>query len=173
MKNNNITGLFMEKMNDSLLESMLSKSKILAINEHRINVENNNLDYIESFIECMRRNRKVANTTVLFSIFGYDDDTRELYQIPEVISYTRELLDKYPYFLLFFNDLMHIKWAIICYAIIQDVEPYKLTSGNSRVELDMERYLRLIQNARDTANNIEWIDKSIMDRFDSAIYTLR
>ena len=52
----------------------------------------------------------------VFLISGYDDDPRELYQIPEVVSYIKDLNSKLPFWLYFVNtaDKRFFSWMIAC-----------------------------------------------------------
>ena len=49
-------------------------------------------------------------------ISGYDDDPRELYQIPEVVSFIKDLTSKLPFWLYFINtaDKRFFSWMIAC-----------------------------------------------------------
>ena len=49
-------------------------------------------------------------------ISGYDDDPRELYQIPEVVSFIKDLNSKLPFWLYFVNtaDKRFFSWIIAC-----------------------------------------------------------
>ena len=49
-------------------------------------------------------------------ISGYDDDPRELYQIPEVVSFIKDLNSKLPFWLYFVNtsDKKFFSWMIAC-----------------------------------------------------------
>jgi len=52
----------------------------------------------------------------VFLISGYDDDPRELYQIPEVVSFIKDLNSKLPFWLYFVNtgDKRFFSWLIAC-----------------------------------------------------------
>ena len=52
----------------------------------------------------------------VFLISGYDDDPRELYQIPEVVSFIKDLYSKLPFWLYFVNtsDKRFFSWMIAC-----------------------------------------------------------
>ena len=52
----------------------------------------------------------------VFLISGYDDDPRELYQIPEVVSFIKDLNSKLPSWLYFVNtsDKKFFSWMIAC-----------------------------------------------------------
>ena len=49
-------------------------------------------------------------------ISGYDEDQRELYQIPEVVSFIKDLNSKLPFWLYFVNtsDKKFFSWMIAC-----------------------------------------------------------
>ena len=63
---------------------------------------------IQSFEAAFQRN--------VFLISGYDDDPRELYQIPEVVSFIKDLNSKLPFWLYFVNtaDKRFFSWMIAC-----------------------------------------------------------
>ena len=52
----------------------------------------------------------------VFLISGYDDDPRGLYQIPEVVSFIKDLNSKLPFWLYFVNtgDKRFFSWIIAC-----------------------------------------------------------
>ena len=52
----------------------------------------------------------------VFLISGYDEDSRELYQIPEVVSFIKDLNSKLPFWLYFVNtsDKRFFSWMIAC-----------------------------------------------------------
>ena len=52
----------------------------------------------------------------VFLISGYDEDSRELYQIPEVVSFIKDLNSKLPFWLYFVNtsDKKFFSWMIAC-----------------------------------------------------------
>ena len=59
---------------------------------------------------------EVAFQRYVFLISGYDDDPRELYQIPEVVSFIKYLNSKLPFWLYFVNttDKRFFSWMIAC-----------------------------------------------------------
>ena len=65
-------------------------------------------DTIQSF--------EAAFQKYVFLISGYDDDPRELYQIPEVVSFIKDLNSKLPFWLYFVNtaDKRFFSWMIAC-----------------------------------------------------------
>ena len=52
----------------------------------------------------------------VFLISGYDDDPRELYQIPEVVSFIKDMNSKLPLWLYFVNtdDKRFFSWMVAC-----------------------------------------------------------
>ena len=52
----------------------------------------------------------------VFLISGYDDDPRELYQIPVVVSFIKDLNSKLPFWMYFVNtsDKRFFSWMIAC-----------------------------------------------------------
>ena len=65
-------------------------------------------DSLQSFEEAFQK--------YVFLISGYDDDASELYQIPEVVSFIKDLNSKLPFWLYFVNtsDKKFFSWMIAC-----------------------------------------------------------
>jgi hypothetical protein len=65
-------------------------------------------DSLQSFESAFQR--------YVFLISGYDNDQRELYQIPEVVSFIKDLNSKLPFWLYFVNtsDKKFFSWMIAC-----------------------------------------------------------
>ena len=63
---------------------------------------------IQSFEEAYQK--------YVFLVSGYDDDYRELYQIPEVVEFITALNSKLPFWLYFVNtsDKRFFSWMIAC-----------------------------------------------------------
>ena len=63
---------------------------------------------LQSFTEAFQK--------YVLLISGYDDDPRELYQIPEVVSFIKDLNSKLPFWLYFVNtsDKRFFSWMIAC-----------------------------------------------------------
>ena len=66
-------------------------------------------------------------------ISGYDDDASELYQIPEVVSFIKDLNSKLPFWLYFVNtsDKKFFSWMIacLCQAMSLDQDEDTIYSG--------------------------------------------
>ena len=65
-------------------------------------------DSLQSFEAAFQR--------YVFLISGYDNDQRELYQIPEVVRFIKDLNSKHPFWLYFDNttDKRFFSWMIAC-----------------------------------------------------------
>ena len=65
-------------------------------------------DSLQSFEAAFQR--------YVFLISGYDNDQRELYQIPEVVRFIKDLNSKLPFWLYFVNttDKRFFSWMIAC-----------------------------------------------------------
>ena len=87
-------------------------------------------------------------------ISGYDDDPRELYQIPEVISFIKDLNSKLPFWLYFVNtaDKRFFSWMIACLcsamSLDQDVETiyadFNADDYNNLIETQFSNIVKLM-----------------------------
>ena len=72
---------------------------------------------------------EVAFQRYVLSVSGYDNDQRELYQIPEVISFIKDLNSKLPFWLYFVNtgDKRFFSWMIACLCKAMNMDQDKET----------------------------------------------
>ena len=80
----------------------------------------------------------------VFLISGYDDDPRELYQIPEVVSFIKDLNSKLPFWLYFVNtsDKKFFSWMIACLCQAMSLDQDEETIY---ADFDAEAYNDLIE----------------------------
>ena len=90
---------------------------ILQVSQRHIQ-EDNTSDYVDLLhgITGSLQSFEAAFQRYVFLISGYDDDPRELYQIPEVVSFIKDLNSKLPFWLYFINtsDKRFFSWMIAC-----------------------------------------------------------
>ena len=87
-------------------------------------------------------------------ISGYDDNPRELYQIPEVVSFIKDLNSKLPFWLYFVNtgDKRFFSWMIACLcqamSLDQDEETiyadFNADAYNDLIEYQFSNTLKLM-----------------------------
>ena len=90
----------------------------------------------------------------VFLISGYDDDPRELYQIPEVVSFIKDLNSKLPFWLYFINtaDKRFFSWMIACLcqamSLDQDEETiyadFNADAYNDLIEYQLSNIVKLM-----------------------------
>lgn len=99
--------------------------------------------------------------TVLFSVEGYDSDPRELYEIPEVQQWFRELLRKVPYLFYYVDpDPAHQQYSFI---IPMYVKFTSIPGEGVQVESDS-----LVAFVRTTGDNVREFARRIGDEPDEA-----
>ena len=93
-------------------------------------------DSLQSFEAAFQR--------YVFLISGYDDDPRELYQIPEVVSFIKDLNSKLPFWLYFVNtsDKKFFSWMIACLCQAMSLDQDEETIY---ADFDAEAYNDLIE----------------------------
>jgi hypothetical protein len=60
-------------------------------------VEAEDFDRLDEFMETLKHYGSTARQKVLFSFAGYDEDKREIVFIPETLQYTKQLISRHPY----------------------------------------------------------------------------
>ena len=91
---------------------------------------------LQSFTEAFQK--------YVLLISGYDDDPRELYQIPEVVSFIKDLNSKLPFWLYFVNtsDKKFFSWMIACLCQAMSLDQDEETIY---ADFDAEAYNDLIE----------------------------
>ena len=145
---------------DYLIESLA----LLGIIEERQNIESCNIKNIESWLDLLSKSKSPFKPMYLFSINGYNDDSRELYEIPEVRKYAELLLDKHPHFLIFFQPT-DISWFLMCACIKS--QPSLINGGTEiKLSIDTMKYRHIINTAIMYATmNIPNIPNGRLDKF--------
>lgn len=82
----------------------------------RENVENMDFKSLDKTVKVLTSFGKELYQTVTFSISGYDDDTRELFQISECVKFAQKMIKKHPQLIYFFN----VEWTPHIYALISE-----------------------------------------------------
>ena len=90
---------------------------ILQVSQRHIQ-EDNTSDYVDLLhgITGTVQSFKEAFQKYVLLVSGYDNDQRELYQIPEVVKFITDLNSKLPFWLYFINtkDKRFFSWMIAC-----------------------------------------------------------
>jgi len=104
-------------MNGSPVISQQSDYTVLQISQEAIqNCDTSEYVTLLHGITGSLQSFEAAFQRYVFLISGYDDDPRELYQIPEVVSFIKDLNSKLPFWLYFVNtsDKKFFSWMIAC-----------------------------------------------------------
>jgi len=97
--------------------SQLSDYTVLQISQEGVqNCDTSEYVTLLHGIKDSLQSFEAAFQKYVFLISGYDDDPRELYQIPEVVSFIKDLNSKLPFWLYFINtsDKKFFSWMIAC-----------------------------------------------------------
>ena len=97
---------------------------------------------------------EVAFQKYVLLISGYYEDQRELYQIPEVVSFIKDLNSKLPFWLYFVNtsDKKFFSWMIACLcqamSLDQDEETiyadFDADAYNELIEIQFSNFVKLV-----------------------------
>lgn len=105
------------------------KHDIGTIELQRVDIENLNYQELDTIISYLLETRDIALSymqRIEISISGYDEDSRELYQISDVQKYIHILLEKFPALIFFLNlELSFIKVVLFSYINENDISDSK------------------------------------------------
>jgi len=157
-------------MNDILLDLGVDSILLVVSRDEIERLDLSNcLQVLNSLIESREKAMRFRDR-VVFGVDGYNDDPRELFEIPEVRTFIRELDGKWPYWLFFLSKATDMLAMIMfCLSKYQKVDA-GLACYDPR---DLETFLYLHFDALnslfdqfdlDKALNLE-ISKAIFDYF--------
>ena len=112
----------------------VSKKEIIKCNISKVVDLINHMENTMGFAEC---NEKL---NICFS--GYDDDNREIYEIPEIRLYMKKLVNTKPYMPYFLTKKNNTRALIMC--CIADVEILKKENGVNSLNIKMPKDISLI-----------------------------
>lgn len=118
---------FSNEIHDSLraheaIVKMMTRAETTMLGIGRQAIEEGNTRAIASYFEALRSDKKRALQSqgkVGFYISGYDDDPRELYEIPEVVNYLKKLEPEVKYWFYFLSvnplvDSLKVLFFCLC-----------------------------------------------------------
>lgn len=143
----------------------------------RKDVESQNTFEIEEFFSYLTSSRETAllcMQKVEFCIHGYDDDTRELYQINEVVRYVGKLNKIFPYWLFYnYTEGAWIKVLLSCLSkpetAAKEGRQLFISMDSSLLVRHIERWLISLNEFSHRFSISERINRKISDDFDQLI----
>ena len=122
-----------EKQTNRELDFITELTDCFCVSISRFEVEPTNTERIRQNLNRINLSRETAlhfREAVDIGVNGYNDDDRELFEIPEVRRYFRLLTEKFPYFFFFLN-LRQPTLKVIAFCVC-DAQPV----GNGRVVIN-------------------------------------
>ncbi|GFP77723.1 chlororespiratory reduction 6 domain-containing protein [Clostridium fungisolvens] len=79
-------------------------------------IEALDLQEIDKMLNVFKRHGiKKYRNNIVFQIDGYNDDPREIFEIPEIKAFFKKVFDKYPYMLYFLSNInSNDAWVLAC-----------------------------------------------------------
>ncbi len=124
------------------IDSIVKKSLLGFVIISKSEVERLDFSTIRSHIKRLAKNRNMLikkHSTLDLIFYGYDDDPRELYQIPEVMKWLRQSMDEHIpwfYFVLKEKGAAAIRLLIYAFCGVTNIEP---RNGGSIVHFDKSK----------------------------------
>jgi hypothetical protein len=97
---------------------------LMILEIRKENLINRDLSRLTEFLNIVEANPKFYYKKGHITFGGYDDDVREIYEIPEIRDWCIKAIEKYPYLFYFIEDKLEgQKNIIVCIANIQAFQP--------------------------------------------------
>lgn len=134
-----------DKMTPKKVQDMYKEngSTLIMIGIPKEYVDAKNMDYIMSFMETFKQEPLCKKMTWNLSFNGYDNDPRELYEIPEVVSYLNTVFEKAPWITSFLCKEIRFL-PLMCYSIIKINTK---NSSNTNVGLNPDKVMDFFEKS--------------------------
>jgi len=83
---------------DKMTRSSFKGNSVCHYEIFKEEVESKDFTRFDKFITTLKSYRTLPRQKALFSFVGYNEDERELINIPEVVSYSKRIVNEYPCF---------------------------------------------------------------------------
>lgn len=97
----------------------------------------------DKFMEKLKSFRTIPRQKVMFSFAGYNDDKRELINIPEAVHYAKKTIEKHPYFWYYATT---INSEFFFLADLLDEKNYTIVRNDASRKFHMKHDKDTIQN---------------------------
>lgn len=115
-------------------------TKPLIFSVSKKTVRRKDVKYHLNLFHKLDRNAKDYSNSVTLLFEGYDEDPREIYQIPEIREWVKLLLNKVPHLLYYLCDFTEsIKMMYLCVAKIKNISVFQ---NRKNCEMEFESELR-------------------------------
>lgn len=160
-----VNHIYSNKITREMIQKIFKQNDtMVAITESKINVVNYDFKYIESWIDALMDSPEVMDKILLFSINGYDNDSRELYEIEEVRYYANGLLNKFPHFLMFFRPEA-ISWLLVCATLRILDSNVQVEDDTVKLAINKQKYKDIVMKAVDNSKSISYMNDEYRDNF--------
>lgn len=160
-----VNHIYSNKITREMIQKIFKQNDtMVAITESKINVVNYDFEYIESWIDTLMDSPEVMDKILLFSINGYDNDSRELYEIEEVRYYANGLLNKFPHFLMFFRPEA-ISWLLVCATLRILDSNVQVEDDTVKLAINKQKYKDIVMKAVDNSKSISYMNDEYRDNF--------
>ena len=109
----------------------------------REEVECSDYTRFDNFMAKLKSFRTIPKQKVMFSFAGYNDDKRELINIPEAVHYAKRLIEQYPYFWYY---AITINSEFFVLADLFDDTNYTIVSNDARQKFYIKQDKESIQH---------------------------
>lgn len=150
--------LLQERMTSEALRKMVSEANTLLVTQVTAElIRNKNYSFIESWYHAFKNCPDAKYHKLILTVDGYDNDSRELYQIPEVFYYFKTFLEKRPEFYYFLEKEM-ARWLLVIMANPKPVILLKNRPNDIPINSDLVK--EFIQNVIMGMTKINYVDYS-------------
>ena len=144
---------------------------VICVTEDIIN--NNFVKYLTSFYNAILNSKKGKSCRYIISTNAYDNDRREVYQVPEYVNFMRNTINEIPA-LLSLLDLQASTWLInmLCADEVSRASKRVSLTGRAISELGQKVVFAMSKDGRFTSEDIEKFKNNYSKLFNLSVSDL-
>lgn len=149
------------------LNNVLAESERIMYVIDDVDVRDMNAAPAKEFFDRLRSNREIASSkqgTVELSFYGFDNDSRELYEIPEVCQFAQHLASEIPELIFFAavdDDASGLKALVLCLCRGEFVGERLPIGNQALVEFDTRLLVEFLDQQWPALNEMtDWLGMS-------------
>ena len=124
--------MLMQQVTGDITDAQMSSGDIIVFTISKDEVQSKDFSRVDNLIMKWNKFKKKAAHRFMIA-FGYDDDSRDIWEIEEICEYAREIFKRCPHFLYFLIPDLANAIAPILYSII-GVETISASSAGKQVK---------------------------------------
>ena len=156
----NVKTLLLNEMTPEYFRACYKSTNAFVIGIPKEFIESMNMQFIDAWMHTIRTCSEAKDCKFLITTQGYEDDPREVYQVPMICDYIIKVFTKYPELYYFLDREMSI-WVPAIIASDMPLDKRKV----GKVEVNLEKYANFLIAGMNRLITISYLSQEDIKRY--------